>query len=90
MNFWDYLSIVCTIISVIRAYKSIAYYNKSKLLTMYASTNTAYIESQNIMATLDEVLKMANSQINSGKFRGKNYAGIMSQNGQTLMLQLIR
>lgn len=35
----------------------IAYYKKSKQITIYANTNIVYIETQKIIATLTEILK---------------------------------
>jgi hypothetical protein len=65
VSWWDYVLITisasCTIFSIIGAYQSNAYYKKSKQLTMYANTNIAYIESQKIIATLTEMLKLGNS-----------------------------
>jgi hypothetical protein len=41
MNWWDYVitavSVLCTIFSIIGAYKSVAYYKKSKQLTIYSN-----------------------------------------------------
>lgn len=81
MKWLDYISIACTIFSMIGAYKSNAYYKKSKELTIYANTNIAYIESQKIIATLTEMLKLAN---NSTRKRGTNYINEVSQNGENI------
>lgn len=55
MNWWDYvliaISALCTFFSIIGAYKSNAYYKKSKQLSIYANTNVAFIESQKIIST---------------------------------------
>lgn len=84
MNWWDYVltsvSILCTIFSIFGAHKSVAYYKKSKQLTIYANTNIAYIESQKIIATLTEMLKLANGT----KKRGTNYIREVSQNGESI------
>lgn len=74
MNGWDnfstLLSFLCTIFSILGAYKSNKYYKKSKALTNYANTNIAYIESQKIVSTLTEILILANS---NRRQRGTNH-----------------
>ena len=84
MNWWDYvitaISVGCTVFSIIGAYKSNAYYKKSKQLTIYANINIAYIESQKIIATLTEMLKLGNS----ARKRGTNYIKEVSQNGENI------
>lgn len=84
MNWWDYVlivvSAVCTVFSGVGAYKSNAYYKKSKQLTIYANTNIAYIESQKIIATLTEMLKLGSTT----KKRGTNYIKEVSQNGENI------
>ncbi|MBU3101703.1 MULTISPECIES: hypothetical protein [Clostridium] len=64
MKWWDYIisaiSAVGTIFSLIGAYKSNVYYQNSKQLTIYANTNSAFIESQKIITTLTEMLKLGN------------------------------
>ena len=88
MNWWDYLltaiSAICTAFSIIGARKSNAYYKKSKQLTIYANTNIAYIESQKIISTLTEMLKLANST----KKRGTNYIKEVSQNGESIKISI--
>ena len=82
MNWWDYVitvvSVLCTIFSIIGAYKSVVYYKKSKQLTIYSNTNMAYIESQKIISTLTEMLKLSNNT----RKRGTNYIREVSQNGE--------
>ena len=84
MNWWDYLlifiSAICTLFSIRGACKSNAYYKKSKQLTIYANTNIAYIESQKIITTLTEMLKLGNRT----KKRGINYIKEVSQNGENI------
>lgn len=55
------VSAVCTLVSVIGAYKSIKYYKKSKQLTVYANTNVSLVEIQKIISTFTEILKLANT-----------------------------
>ncbi|MHC1714435.1 MAG: hypothetical protein AB9858_02370 [Acidaminococcaceae bacterium] len=57
MSSFDYIDWVLTILSAVGAYKSNAYYKKSKQLTIYASTNSARIETQNIINILAELLE---------------------------------
>lgn len=84
MNWWDYVitgvSVLCTIFSITGAYKSVVYYKKSKQLTIYSNTNMAYIESQKIISTLTEMLKLANNI----RKRGTNYIREVSQNGECI------
>lgn len=72
MNWWDYaldvIGIICTTLSIFGAYKSLAYYTKSKYLTMYANASLAYIESQKIQSTLVDMVKLSTSR----KIRGVN------------------
>lgn len=84
MNWWDYvligISAVCTLFSIIGAKKSNTYYKKSKQLTIYANTNIAYTESQKIIATLTEILKLANIKSK----RGTNYIRSISKYGESI------
>lgn len=87
MNWWDYVSMgltfvsaVCTFYSIKGAYNSNIYYKKSKQLTIYANTNAAYIEVKKIIATLTEMLKLANIQ----KKPGRNYIKAVSENGENI------
>lgn len=84
MNWWDYVitavSVLCTFFSIMGAYKSVVYYKKSKQLTIYSNTNMAYIESQKIISTLTEMLKLANST----RKKGTNYIREVSQNGECI------
>lgn len=84
MGLWNYvmtdISVGCTVFSIFGAYKSNAYYKKSKQLTIYANTNIAYIESQKIITTLTEMLKPGNNT----RKRGKNYIKQVSQYGENI------
>lgn len=88
MNWWDYLisglGLVGTIFSLIGAYKANVYYKKSKQLTIYANTNIAFMESQKIIATLTEMLKLGNAF----KKRGTNYVSEVSQNGESIKVSI--
>ncbi len=80
-----FISVACTVASVIGAIRSNIYYTKSKNLTIYANTNVAYIESKKIINTLTEILKIAGS-INKSipKKRGINYEKQLSENGENI------
>lgn len=54
---------IATIISVAGAYKSYAYYKKSKLLTIYVNTNKALIEIEKMLNKLPEALSATNRSI---------------------------
>ena len=82
MDFWNALSIICTIVSGVGAWRSLAYYKKSRQITIYANTNIAYVESQKIISTLNEMLKLSNERI---KPRGiKSYCEKVSANGESI------
>lgn len=80
MNWWNLVGIVCTILSAIGACRSNVYYKKSKQLTIYANTNSAYIESKKIIATLTEMLKLGSRTTK----RGTNFVKKVSQNGESI------
>lgn len=84
MNWWDYVGIGCTFVSIFGAYRSNAYYKKSKQLTLYANTNIAYIESQKIIATFPEILKLANHT----RKRGTNYIKEVSEYGEKIKISI--
>ena len=90
MQWWDFvllaLSVGSTIFSLIGAYKSNAYYKKSKQLTMYAGTNSAFIESQKIISTMTQMLKLASSN----KRRGKDYASEIGLCGESIKTAINR
>lgn len=80
MQWWDWLDIGLVVISAIGAWKSWAYYDKSKELIIYAKTNIAFIESKTIIATLTEMLKLSNNT----RKRGANYIKEISRNGEII------
>lgn len=86
MNWWDWLDIVFVIGSGLGAWRSCAYYRKSRELTIYAKTNIAYIESKTIIATLIEILKLSNNT----RKRGTNYAKEVSRNGEIIKNSIIK
>lgn len=88
LNWWDYIinsiGVVCTFLSIFGACKANVYYKKSKQLTIYANTNIAYIESQKIIATLTEILKLGNSI----RKRGTNYKREVCRYGESIKTSL--
>lgn len=90
MNWWDYvlnvIGIICTALSIIGAYKSLAYYKKSKYLTMYANANLAYIESQKIQSILVDLLKLSTSR----KIRGVNIEAQSADNASQIRESISR
>lgn len=79
------ISALCTIASIIGARKSNKYYKKSKNLTLFANSNVAYLESQKIIDTFTQLLKLTNSKIPS---RGTNTPRIVSQYGENIKTSL--
>lgn len=79
-NWLTLISIVCTFGSAYGAYKSCVYYKKSKDLTIFANTNIAFVESQKIISTLTEMLKLANVT----KKRGTNYIKEVCKSGESI------
>lgn len=63
MDLWAIINLFLTIVSGIGAWKSITYYRESKKLTLYANTNIAFVESKNIIANLNEMLKLSNNML---------------------------
>lgn len=84
MNWWDYLIIIvsalCTLASMIGAYKSLTYYKKSRQLIIYANTNIAYVETQIIISNFTKILKLSNVKMQ----RGINYAEKFSNYGEQI------
>ena len=80
MNSFDYIDLVLTIFSAVGAYKSNAYYKKSKQLTIYASTNSALIETQSIINMLAELLEF----VGPARKRGANNAIEVSRIGSNI------
>lgn len=64
MDFWGYVDIASTVISIGGAISASVYYDKSKKLTLYANTNIAFVESQKIITNLNEMLKLSNGMMN--------------------------
>ena len=79
--FLSIVSAVCTVISIIGAYKSIKYYKKSKQLTIYANTNVSLVEVQKIIATFTEILKLANT---TRPQRGINLSKQLGAHGESI------
>lgn len=75
------VSAICTVVSLIGAYKSIKYYKKSKQLTVYANTNVSLVEVQKIIATFTEILKLANTARSQ---RGTNLAKQLATHGESI------
>ena len=75
------VSAICTVFSLIGAYKSIKYYKKSKQLTLYANTNVSLVEVQKIIATFTEILKLANT---TRPQRGINLSKQLEAHGETI------
>lgn len=73
------VSAICTVVSLIGAYKSIKYYKKSKQLTVYANTNVSLVEVQKIISTFTEILKLANTARSQ---RGTNLAKQLATHGE--------
>ena len=65
------ISILCTIVSGVGAYKSIKYYKKSKQLTTYAHKNVAYSEIKKVIGSMTEILKQASPHQERGVNREK-------------------
>lgn len=75
------VSALCTVVSLIGAYKSVKYYKKSKQLTVYANTNVSLVEVQKIVATFTEILKLANT---ARAQRGTNLAKQLASHGESI------
>lgn len=79
MEVLDMINIACTIASVVGAYKSVAYYKKSRQLIIYTKTNVAYLETIKIISTFSEMLKLANNIK-----RGINCEKEVRKNGESI------
>lgn len=75
------VSAICTVASVIGAYKSIKYYKKSKQLTIYANTNVSLVEVQKIITSFTEILKLSNT---SKPQRGVNVSKQLAVYGESI------
>lgn len=82
MDFWGGVSIACTLASGFGAIKSMTCYKKSKQITMYAKTSIAYIESQNIIRTLNEMLRLSNSKLM--RLGTRSYYEQVCKNGESI------
>lgn len=78
------INVVLTIVSGFGAWKSVAYYKKSKQITIYANTNIAYIECQKIIETFPNMLRLANVR----NRRGINHINEICQNGQQIKISI--
>lgn len=80
-NILTIISAICTLASIIGAHKSVRYYRKSKQLTIYANTNVAFIETQKIISTFTEILKLSNP---AKQQRGTNLAKQLETHGESI------
>lgn len=76
---------ICTLVSVCSARKASKYYKKSQNLTLFANNNVAYTESQKIVDTFTQLLKLANSKI---QHRGSSIPKAVSQYGENIKKSL--
>lgn len=74
------VSVICTIFSIIGAVRSNMYFKKSRQLTIYANTNVAFMETQKIIATFPELLKLASNIGN----RGTNSVKAVAKHGENI------
>lgn len=61
------INIVCTVVSILGAARSVLYYKKSKTISIYANTNSAYLEIKNILNTFNEILSLVSIPQGKGK-----------------------
>lgn len=61
------INIVCTVVSILGAAKSVLYYKKSKTISIYTNTNSAYLEIKNILNTFNEILSLVSIPQGKGK-----------------------
>ena len=84
MQLWeciiDGISVLCTIVSVVAAYKSVRYYKKSKHMMQLVNANACLAEMQKINVCMTDILKLSNPNIS----RGKNISAIISQKGKEI------
>ena len=86
MDIWLIINLVLTIISGYGAFRSVAYYKKSKQITIYANTNIAYIESKKIIETFNKILRLANPRTR----RGINYVKEIAKNGTEIQSSITK
>lgn len=66
-NIMTGINIVCTVVSILGAAKSVLYYKKSKTISIYTDTNSAYLEIKNILNTFNEILSLVSIPQGKGK-----------------------
>ena len=66
-NIMTGINIVCTGASFLGAAKSVLYYKKSKTISIYTNTNSAYLEIKNILNTFNEILSLVSIPQGKGK-----------------------
>ena len=87
MDVFFIINCLCAIISIGGGLATVINYNRSKRLTEYSHTSIAFIESQKIISTLTELLKLANSR--TSKY-GVNYEKRVAANGVLIRTSLIQ
>ena len=90
MMWWDYvltgISVLCTVVSIIGAYRANLYYKKSKNISILVKTKDSLSESKVILESMGEILKLSNTML----ARGKNISKMVSEQGQIINKALIR
>lgn len=69
---------ICTVASIIGAWKSNKYYKKSRNLVLFSNCNVAYLEVQKIIDTFTQLLKLSNPKLPQ---RGTNIDKTLSKYG---------
>ena len=78
------VSVGCTILSGIGAWKSFKYCKKSKQITIYTNMNVALLEIEKIEDALTDLLKLSNKSNKQRQLRGMSYENIVSENGEKI------
>ena len=90
MMWWDYvltgISVLCTVVSIVGAYRANLYYKKSKNISILVKTKDSLSESKIILESMGEILKLSNTML----ARGKNISKMVSEQGQIINKALIR
>lgn len=90
MMWWDYvltgISVLCTVVSIVGAYRANLYYKKSKNISILVKTKDSLSESKVILESMGEILKLSNTML----ARGKNISKMVSEQGQIINKALIR
>lgn len=90
MMWWDYvltgISVLCTVVSIVGAYRANLYYKKSKNISILVKTKDSLSESKVILESMGEILKLSNTIL----ARGKNISKMVSEQGQIINKALIR